>query len=91
MRKNHFILSAFLMFCGTAFSQTKPDAKESSNTRKETNTERVSNHVLNTTTPVERTALPSEQKPSPAVFYIIDDKPVDEQTYKNHQKQLLKK
>ena len=90
MRKSYFILSTFILLCGSAFSQTA-DSKKSDNITKEKTTEGVSSHILNAKTPVERTALPSEQKPSPAIFYIIDDKPVDEQTYKNHQQQLLKK
>lgn len=85
MKKNYFAFFAMLL-CGAAFAQTEKGSTElpSQVTRTTATAQPITQVVSkdNNAPVFEKTPLPAVQKVSPAVFYIINDQPVDEQTYK---------
>lgn len=75
------MLLLFLCFCAHSFAQAK---KENSNMQsvivllKDTPSP---NLPSGTQTVFKKTPLPLNQKVSPEIFYVLDDKPVDRQKY----------
>lgn len=88
MKKKYFPLFICILITSFCFSQTKE--KKVANTIK--NTENITtvsdskslsgtSNTAESSTALEKNPLPQNGKTRPAEFYIIDDKPVDYETY----------
>jgi hypothetical protein len=89
MKKKYLFLVLFLVLGISCFSQTKAKAKKNSASEKIT----VAQHPAEITaaTPVlTKTSLPPNQKNGPAVYYIVNDNPVDHETYQRSQQKSRK-
>jgi hypothetical protein len=84
MKKNY--LPLFLLAGTFSFAQTTANKTTEGNPVPVTEVSKKNPSVF------EKTPLPAEQKASPEIFYIVDDKPVSREEYlKNRAKSSAKK
>ena len=85
MEKNYILLILFLLLSNQSFSQTNNTdelAPAAATTNESTPKERI---VLS------KNQIPSDQKITQEVFYIVNDKPVDRLKYQQHLQQTAGK
>lgn len=89
MRKNYLLLAFLLLITAHSFSQSL-SVKSNAVEQAATATPEAANAVLPSATLIpleanggifEKKPLPSNQKVSPAVFYVENDKPISQQQY----------
>jgi hypothetical protein len=81
MKKNYILLIAFFLLSTYSFSQTNTTDQLTSETA---NAVPASESAEKETVILSKKPLPSGQKVTQEVFYILNDKPVDRVKYQQH-------